>query len=54
MGSNGFTYGQYGSKVFKKDNFIFGVCGSYRVMKLLKHKLTIPKRYVGQDTDDYI
>lgn len=54
MGSNGFTYGQYGSKVFKKDGFIFGVSGDYRVMRLLKHKLKIPKRYVGQDIDDYI
>lgn len=54
MGSNGFTYGQYGSKVFEKDGFIFGICGDYRVMKLIKHKLVIPNRYIGQDVEDYL
>jgi ATP-dependent protease HslVU (ClpYQ) peptidase subunit len=54
MGSNGFTYGQYHEKVFKKDEFIFGVCGSYRVMQLIKHKFAIPKMKVGQEANDYL
>ena len=54
MGSDGFTYGKYHEKVFAKDGFIFGVCGSYRVMQLIKHKFVIPKMNVGQAVDDYI
>lgn len=35
-GSNGFEYMQDKKpKVFKKEDFIFGVCGSYRVMRLI-------------------
>ena len=37
-GSDGVTYGKFQSKVFKKDDFIFGVSGSYRVMQLLQYK----------------
>jgi len=55
MGSNGFIYMQDKKpKVFKKDNFIFGVCGSYRVMQLLEHKFVIPKRFIGQTVENYI
>jgi len=54
IGSDGFTYGQYDKKVFKKDDFIFGVYGSYRVMQLIKHKFAIPKMKVGQTADDYL
>lgn len=54
MGSNGFTYGQYHEKVFKKDDFIFGVCDCYRVMQLIKYKFAIPKMKVGQTVDDYL
>lgn len=42
------------TKVFKKDNFIFGVCGSPRVAQLLKYKLSIPRRFMGQSMEEYI
>ena len=55
MASNGWTQRQSNrSKVFKKENFIFGVCGSPRVSQLLRYKLTIPKRHIGQTLEDYI
>lgn len=54
MGSDGFTHGQYQSKVFKKDDFIFGICGSYRVMQLLQYKFNAPKRFMGQSINDYL
>lgn len=55
MGSNGFVSMQDKKpKVFKKGDFIFGVCGSYRVMQILANKFEAPKRFVGQSTDDYI
>lgn len=55
MGSNGFIYMQdKKSKVFKKEGFIFGGCGSYRVAQLMEYKWEIPKRIIGQTTDNYI
>jgi len=54
MASNGFTYGQYSEKVFKKDDFIFGICGTPRIAQLIKHKFAIPKMKVGQIVDDYL
>jgi ATP-dependent protease HslVU (ClpYQ) peptidase subunit len=55
MGSNGFvSMRDKKPKVFKKDGFIFGVCGSYRIMQLLVNKFEAPKRFIGQTTDDYI
>lgn len=54
MGSDSFTYGEYQSKVFKKDDFIFGVSGSYRVMQLLQYKFSAPKRFKDQTIDEYI
>ena len=54
MGSGRLTYNQYHEKVFKKDDFIFGVCGCYRVMQLIKHKFVIPKMKVGQTVDNYL
>lgn len=55
MGSDGFTYGQdKRPKVFKRDDFIFGVCGSYRVMQLLEHKFVVPARKIGQTTENFI
>ena len=55
MGSNGFTYLQDKKpKVFKKGNFIFGISGSYRVMQIIANNFEAPKRFVGQETDDYI
>lgn len=55
MGSNGFIYLQDKKpKVFKKENFIFGVCGSYRVIQVLANKFVAPKRFVDQSTDDYV
>lgn len=54
-GSNGFMYCQDKKpKVFKKEDFIFGVAGSYRVGQVLTNKFNPPKRFVGQTTDDYI
>lgn len=41
-------------KVFKKDDFIFGVCGSYRVMQLLEFKLNIPDKAEKTPEDKYI
>lgn len=55
MGSNGYIHIQdKKSKVFKKEDFIFGIAGSYRIMQLLNHKFNIPKRTIGQTTEDYI
>jgi ATP-dependent protease HslVU (ClpYQ) peptidase subunit len=55
MGSNGFTgFQEKKPKVFKKDNFIFGVCGDFRVMQILANKFSAPKRMIDQTTDDYI
>lgn len=55
MASNGFTKMQLNcAKIFKKDNFIFGVCGSPRVAQLLQYKLSIPKRFIDQSIEDYI
>lgn len=55
LGSNGFTGGSYvKSKVFKKGKFLFGGCGSYRILQLLEFELTIPKIYVDEKTDDYL
>ena len=54
-GSNGFTYSQYKKpKVFKKGNFIFGVAGNYIIMQIIANNFDAPKRFVGQETDDYI
>ena len=55
MASNGFIKMQLNcTKIFKKDDFIFGICGSGRVAQLLEYKLIIPKRYVGQSIENYI
>jgi len=53
MGSNGYTYGKFQSKVFEKDGFIFGVCGCYRVMQLLQYKFIAPTRFVDQSIENY-
>ncbi len=55
LGSNTFTGGSYVKpKVFKKGKFLFGGCGSYRILQLLEFELTIPKIYVDEKTDDYL
>lgn len=55
MGSNGSTYFQDKKpKVFKKGNFIFGSAGSYRTKQIIANNFEAPKRFVGQETDDYI
>jgi ATP-dependent protease HslVU (ClpYQ) peptidase subunit len=55
FGSNGWTGRSYKTKkVFKKNNFIIGGCGSYRMLNLLKEKLVIPSEKVDQNIEDYI
>jgi len=55
FGSNGFAGESYvRPKVFKKDNMIIGVCGSYRLMQVLEFNLTLPKKYDGDTTDKYL
>jgi ATP-dependent protease HslVU (ClpYQ) peptidase subunit len=41
-------------KVFKKNNFLFGVCGSWRIMQLLEFIWTPPIREINETTDNYL
>ncbi len=41
-------------KVFKKDNLLFGGCGSYKQIQLLEKNYTLPPRAQGQSTDSWI
>lgn len=53
--SNGFTGRQtLRPKVFKKDGFLYGVCGSFRIIQLLEFTYNTPKRNIGETTNDYI
>jgi ATP-dependent protease HslVU (ClpYQ) peptidase subunit len=55
LGTNGFTGRAFkDSKVIKKNDFLIGACGSYRLINLLKYKFNPPKKKVGQDIYDYI
>ena len=55
FGSDGFTGAAYvRPKVFKKDEFLIGVCGSYRLMQLLEFKLVIPDKTEKQSIDSYL
>lgn len=36
-------------KVFKKGEFLFGFCGSFRMGQLLRHNLILPEQAPGQD-----
>ena len=55
FGSNSFTGHSYiRPKIFKKDNFIYGVCGSYRVMQLLEFSYSTPLRTIGQSIEHYL
>lgn len=40
------------SKVFIKDNIIFGCCGSFRMMDLLRYKLNIPPFLLPKERPD--
>ena len=42
------------TKVFKKGNFIFGSCGSFRVNQLVKYKFKIPKHPEKMLIEEYI
>lgn len=41
-------------KVFKKDDFLIGVCGSYRLMQLLEFKLSVPEKGERQSIEKYL
>lgn len=41
-------------KIFKKGEMLFGVCGSYRIMQVLRFCLEIPKHEHGLDTFEYM
>lgn len=41
-------------KVFKRGDFVMGVCGSYRVMQLLEFTLKIPEKSNSQSTESYL
>jgi hypothetical protein len=47
-------YNRSDTKVFKKDDFIFGFTGSYRMGQLIRYKLSIPKIKEDQDIDEYL
>jgi len=55
MGSNGLTHLQTKEpKIFKNGDFLFGVCGSYRVMQLLKYKFKPPRIGREQTISEYL
>ena len=55
LGSNGSTGRAYkNKKIFTRDEFLIGVCGSYRVSQVLQYNLSIPSRTVKQSTDEYL
>lgn len=41
-------------KVFIKDNFLIGFCGSFRIGQLLRHTLKVPKQPTGMNDVDYL
>lgn len=55
LGSNKFTGQCYiRPKVFKKDGFIYGFCGSYRLMQSIEFNFITPKRNIEQTIEDYL
>lgn len=55
LGSNGHSkIERYDVKVFKKDNFIFGCCGSYRMGNLIRYKMKMPKIEKDIDVMEYM
>lgn len=46
------TYSE--SKVFIKDDFIFGVAGSIRVQQILQHKFNIPVNQYGENNIKFL
>lgn len=56
FGSNSFTGSKinYPRKVFQVGDFIIGVCGSFRMIQILTHKLVIVPRFVDQDIYEYV
>lgn len=41
-------------KVFKKGDFVFGICGSPKILNVLQSSTQIPKKPKGQDDKSYI
>lgn len=41
-------------KIFKKNNLLFGVAGSWRHMQLLHHSLIVPDRLLSISDEEYI
>lgn len=55
FGSDGFTGSAYvRPKVFKKDGFVYGVCGSYRIMQLIEFNYITPVRNIGENTENFL
>ena len=56
FGSNSFTGTKinYPRKVFQVGDFIIGVCGSFRMIQILTHKLSVVPRFVDQDIYEYV
>lgn len=54
-GSNGFTTHSYDTPkvVHIDDNVMIGGCGSYRVLNLIKNKLSLRPFQEGESADDY-
>lgn len=42
------------NKIFKKDNFLFGVSGSLRLLQVLQYSFNIPPVHNSKDLDDYL
>lgn len=43
-----------GQKVFLKDGFLIGGCGSLRTLQLVRYKMTIPKYHSDDDLLEYM
>lgn len=41
-------------KIFRRDDFLFGFAGSFRMGQLLKYNLELPTRPIGTDLETYI
>lgn len=55
FGSNSYCGRAYKEKkIIKKKDMLIGVCGSYKVMNILTHEFTPPRRYENEKDRAYI
>jgi len=45
---------RYDEKVFLKGDMVFGICGSIRLIQLLRHSFIPPQQAIGQDDSEYL